>query len=496
MRAMDEETIAAVGIPGAVLMETAGRAVATAVLEMLVPEGKVVVVCGAGNNGGDGFVAARVLQQHGCDCELFLCSDESSINGDAKVFFEAYKRCGGAVQPLRTGAELSRAEHSLAAAAIVVDAIFGTGLCRKVEGHLANVIRAMGAAKAPIVAIDIPSGVSADTGAALGECIEASVTVAMGAAKIGNICAPGFAWNGRLLVAEIGIPTGRLHASANIFLVEASDVARLFPAHGDNTHKGRKGHVLAIAGSPGKRGAGRLAALAALRSGAGLVTLASAAPDSAAPDPVMNVRVGSAEELSAAWQGKAALLLGPGMSADEDGAKLVAHAIAKSPHPMVLDADALNHLAADVSRARSGLAPQILTPHPKEAGRLLGMTTAEVQADRIAASRALAAMTGAVIVLKGARTCIADGRSAGKRVLVCRQGGAELATAGTGDVLAGMAAGLLAQGLDAADAAMLAVYWHGVAGRKALEHVGGCGVIASDVVSAIPASRTQITASD
>ncbi len=498
MREMDRQTIADVGLPGAVLMETAGRAVAGATRELVESRPgavRVAVVCGSGNNGGDGFVAARVLAEHGVTCEVFLVMEESGIQGDARIFYDALLQCGGSVFPIHTAEQRKTAIASLGKCDVIIDAIFGTGLCREISGPIADLVRAINESSASVVAVDIPSGLAADTGAILGVAVDAQVTVTMGAAKVGNVSAPGFARNGRLCVAEIGIPSERLQRAAEAFVVEASDVRPLVPSTSENAHKVARGHVLAIAGSVGKRGAGRLAGVAALRTGAGLVTLGAIAPDQGAPDPLMTATVSTCEELADACQGKHALLIGPGMQTDAPGKALVMHAIEHSPIAMVLDADALNHIAASPRDLRNARVPVVLTPHPGEAARLLAMRSAEVQADRLATARRLAAETRAVVILKGARSCIVDGRVGGQTVLLCDQGGPELATAGTGDVLAGMVAALLAQRLDAADAAMLAVYWHGVAGQTALRRLGGMGVVASDVVMSIPAARTEICSS-
>ncbi len=493
MRVMDAETIADLGIPGVVLMETAGRAVAHAALRMLgqgdhaTP--RVIVLCGVGNNAGDGFVAARVLQEHGIACEVFLVLGETSIRGDAKTFLDAYRACDGTIAPL------SELDQALANATLVVDAIFGTGLCRAVDGEVATLFSRIQDASVLVLAIDIPSGLRADDGAVLGACMDAQVTVAMAAAKIANVTAPGFAHCGRITVAEIGIPSSRIAAAARVFLIEEGDVHAAMPRVQINGHKGQRGHALMVCGSPGKQGAGRLAVLAALRAGAGLVTLAGPSQDTQAADPIMTEQVATPSDLDTALVGKAALLIGPGMDAGATGAALVRHALAKCDLPTVLDAGALTHLASDLRFALAAKGPLVLTPHPGEAGRLLGIATAAVQADRIAAVRQLARETGALVILKGARTCICDGRAhvdpGVLTVLVSDTGGPELATAGTGDVLAGMVTALLAGGLAIADAAMVAVHWHGVAGGLAQEQLGGPGCVASDLIAAIPKARER-----
>lgn len=498
MRAVDAETIAEVGIPGAVLMETAGRALASEVRAFTRGSGaakRVVVICGTGNNGGDGFVAARVLAEWGFDIEVLLVLDPIGIQGDAKTFYDALENCGVAIRSVLSSAQVNDAAQALLAAVVIVDAVFGTGLCRDVRGHIAQLFELVTASNAHVVSADIPSGLCADTGATLGTSIAADVTVAMGAAKIGNVCDPGFVANGRVAIAEIGIPRVRLCSHASVFMVENADVVSALPTHGSRAHKASRGHVLAVAGSDGKRGAGRLAAMAALRAGAGLVTLGAQALDPHAADPIMTTVIRDPAGLAVAWAKKAVLLLGPGMETGSDGAALVDCALDHSPVPVVLDADALNFLAKKLggsSLLHTSSADLVLTPHPGEAARLLGISTAQVQAARVWAVRELASLTGAVVILKGARTCIADGRASGQPVLLCEQGGPDLATAGTGDVLAGMVSAALAQGLDARVAAMVAVYWHGVAGRVARTEIGGTGVVATDVVAAIPVAHTMI----
>ena len=500
MQALDRATIAEVGLPGCVLMETAGRAVADAVVEAMAgPDGDgaggpVAVVAGAGNNGGDGHVAARVLRERGIAAELFLAAPVDAVRGDARLHLDVLERAGGVIHDVSTPAGLDRLAAGLAGARVVVDALLGTGLARPVDGHLAEVIARINASRASgavVVAADLPSGLDADTGAARGAVVDADVTVTMAALKIGLVSSPGFVHAGEVRVAEIGIPRALILVQAvRAGLLERADVHAAAPRPGALDHKGRRGHVLVVAGSPGKRGAGRLAARAALRAGAGLVTLAGPGPDELdAPDPVMTAWCDDAGALRALAAGKDAVVIGPGMVRGADGLALIDAALGLAV-PVVLDADALNQLAqgrgaAGLARVAAAPAPVVLTPHPGEAARLLDTTVAEVERDRLAAVRRLAAASRAVVVLKGARTVICDGTLADDFVAVNPTGGPSLATGGTGDVLAGALAALLAQGLPALDAARVAVWCHGEAGTRAAARHGVRGVTADDVVTSL-----------
>jgi NAD(P)H-hydrate epimerase len=285
---------------------------------------------------------------------------------------------------------------------------------------------------------------------------------------------------------------------AEIGLVEVEDIRPALGPDALQLHKGSRGHVLAIAGSPGKYGAGRLAGLAALRAGCGLVTIAASTADTSAEDPLMTAELSTPQGLNDLLLGKASVVIGPGMDTSPRGKDLVLALLGQSVVPIVMDADALNHLGDDLQQVAAAQARVVLTPHPGEAGRLLGLATAAVQADRIGAVRKLAGASKAIVVLKGARTCVCDGGTspgeAGRPrfVAINSSGGPELSTAGTGDVLAGIVSALLARGLEPGLAARVAVYWHGEAGRFATEELGGPGLVASDLLGALPASRSLI----
>ena len=519
MRRLDALTIDDIGLPGAVLMENAGRAVVQVALDALEdvaaggPGCRVAVVCGAGNNGGDGHVIARCLRQDGIDATVYLAASEEKLSGDARLHFDVYRKLGGPVISIAGADALDEHAAGISSADLVIDAVFGTGLTREVTGHYRRVIETINRSRGVIVAVDIPSGLSADTGQTLGVAVQADHTVTMAFLKIGLASAPGFALAGKVHVAEIGIPEslGEDQGIA-IHVLDRGDLAGLVPSMSALDHKNRRGHVLAVAGSPGKRGAARLLAWGALRSGAGLVTLAAPWPEAGeirAPDPIMTARLdpddgpesASIERLAELAEGKRALAMGPGMPASPGGKALVRSALADLGVPAVLDADALNHLAGDLGAVARAGAPVIMTPHPGEAARLLGVSAGEIERDRVAAARKLARESRAVVVLKGARTLICDGRNPGAGesgedapliTAINPSGGPALATAGSGDVLTGIIAALVAQGLDAFDAARLGVYLHGRAGDLAADELGAMSVSSADISGKIPAALGEL----
>jgi NAD(P)H-hydrate epimerase len=458
-------------------------------------------VCGPGNNGGDGFVAARVLRDLGVEATVYLAVGRSSIRGEAAAHLAVYERAGGVVRMLDTPQALGEVGDAIAGAALAVDALFGVGLSRPLEGHLADVVSLINHAQRRL-AVDIPSGLDTDTGRVLGTVVAADTTVTMGALKIALASAPGFAHCGTVDVADIGVPSGVLATQAvRAGLVEQVDVAHWLPHAGLLDHKGRRGHVLIIGGMPGMRGAGRLCANAALRSGAGLVTLATAG-DVIADDSVMTRAL--ATSLGDILTNKSAIVIGPGLGQSEPAAGWLGEVLA-SGVPAVLDADALNLVAGirfpggrsesghlDLGAIKGAAGPIVLTPHPGEAARLLGITAAEIEADRLAAARALATRAHAVVVLKGARTIVCDGTLDDDYCSINPTGGPELATGGSGDVLAGVIGALLAQGVSAADAARAGVFVHGLAGERLAAEHGRRGVVSSDLPVAIAGVLNEI----
>ncbi len=489
MRALDRATIDDVGIPALTLMETAGRAVASAAIRALQRRGHVAVVCGPGNNGGDGFVVARVLRDHGTDAVAYLAVPRTAIKGDAAAHLAILERAGGVVRMIATPAQLAEVRDAIAGAEVCVDALFGIGPLRPVEGHLAQVIGAINRARFRI-AIDVPSGLESDTGRVEGAVVDAQLTVTMAAHKIALVSAPGFSHCGAIEVVDIGIPAGVIStATIRAGLVEEADVWQWLPRPGVLDHKGTRGHAVIIGGSPGMRGAGRLAASAALRAGAGLATLAAhGGDDLIAPDSVMTKAVRGS--IAGVIDGKDAIVIGCGLGQGDEARGWLTEVLACGLGA-VLDADALNLIADDPRVLVRAAGPIVITPHPGEAARLLGISAKDVEADRLAAARALAALTHAVVVLKGARTIVCDGMLGDDHCSINPTGSPALATGGSGDVLAGVIGGLLAQGLAAADAARAGVFVHGRAGER-LASVHGRGAVSADLGTAVASVIAQL----
>jgi NAD(P)H-hydrate epimerase len=505
MRAVDRAALETFGVPTALLMENAGRGVAELVRREAGGAGlgagaRVRVVCGAGSNGGDGLVAARHLALEGADVRVVCVAARAKITGDAAAALATLEAMGGV--PIDDGsawgeAEAPRWREALADAEVVVDALFGTGLRDDVRGVPAIAIAAMNAAPGLKIAVDIPSGIEADSGRVCGVAFRADVTATMGARKLGfSIDADVPA--GRVEVIGLGVPI-RPPASLGPFChwLDPEPTLAQAPRRGPSGHKGSAGHLLVVAGSAGKTGAALLVGRAAMRSGVGLCTVASTAAGQAALDAkaveVMSARYADGEEedadessvarISALAGRMRAVAIGPGIPTGPGMRALVAEIAARLPLPMVIDADALNLLGPGAAAVTAGApAPRVLTPHPGEMARLTGTTIAEVQGARVASARRLSAQTRAVVVLKGARTLVAMPDGA---VFINPTATAALGTAGSGDVLTGVIGALLAQGLDARAAATLGVMVHGLAGELAGQRFGGIGMIAGDLPDAI-----------
>jgi NAD(P)H-hydrate epimerase len=504
MRAADRSTIEAVGLPGAVLMENAGAAVAAAARARYPAARQAIVMCGKGNNGGDGFVAARQLRHLGALAILVGRRDE--VKGEARLHLQAYERSGGAVLEADGDGAWATVEEQLSRADLVIDALLGTGLDQEPRGLVREAIAAIRSAwdrGVAVVAVDLPSGVPSDTGEISWATVRADVTVTFAAPKLGHVLAPACDLVGELVVADIGIPGSCLEATGSqVGLIEAEDAARAFPLRPPSSHKGTFGHVLVVAGSVGKTGAAVLASSAALRGGAGLVTLA-------APEPALAFMPGlraevMAEPLAATSSGaiarraldralalaesRDAVVLGPGLGQDGETRDFVREFVARCTRPLVVDADGLNALGATSDGGSAGApAPEramVLTPHPGEMARLVNLTVAEVQGRRLEVARALARVSGALVVLKGQRTLVVEPSG---RVAVNPTGNPGMATAGTGDVLAGLVAALLARH-DAWRASVAAVFVHGRAGDLAASRYGQTSMLAGDLLDALPAA--------
>ncbi len=504
MRRADRRTIEEVGLPGSVLMENAGAAVARVVDERFPAARQVLVLCGRGNNGGDGFVVARRL---GRRAEAILLGGRDAVQGDARTHLVACERSGGRVTVIEDEAGWIRAQARLEEADVVVDAVLGTGLRAEPTGFAAEAIAAiLGRFEAgvPVVAVDLPSGLPSDGGLVAWPAARATVTVTFAAPKRSHVLPPACHHVGQLVVADIGISAHSVAAAGpSLFMLEDEDAAEAFPLRRREAHKGDFGHVLVVAGSVGKAGAAVLAAGGALRAGAGLVTVATpepcltvvaAARPEAMTEPLPATPGGGIGEaalprlLELAGE-RDAVVLGPGIGQDPGTQAVVRAFVRACPVPLVVDADGLNALApaAGEPGALEALrreAATVLTPHPGEMARLVGRPTSEVQRDRPAAAAALARETGAVVVLKGERTVVAEPSG---RVAVVGTGNPGMATGGTGDVLAGIVGSLLARH-GALLSATAAAFVHGRAGDIAARERGEEGLTAGDVVDALPAA--------
>jgi NAD(P)H-hydrate epimerase len=495
MRAFDRHAIEACHVPSVVLMENAGRG-ATDVLVRTLLEGDaegatVVVVCGTGNNGGDGFVIARHLLVRGGKVEAYLVGDAARLTPDARTQHDAWRGLGGVVHELGAGADVALLDRATAEADVVVDALFGTGLDRPIEGHHARVVASMNASPAPVFAVDLPSGLDADTGGALGVVVEASVTVTFAHHKLGLLTPAGAERAGEVHVVDIGVPAALVaHVGGTAQLMSRDDAERWTPARPSGAHKNDAGHVAILGGSGGRIGAPQLVARGAMRAGAGLATIVTW-PDAASAIEghvleVMTARIDPAkpaDSLDAALAHKHAVVIGPGFGLADDARTAVEYVLASWRGPVVVDADALSMFAGRPSVFMAAK-KAILTPHPGEIARLLGRTPAEIEADRYRFARKLCAASGAVVVLKGAHTIVA---SPDARIAVSPVACAALATAGSGDVLGGIIAAIACHE-PCFEAACAGVLLHGLAGEAWSKAHGGRdrGMLAFDIADTLP----------
>lgn len=518
MRDIDSITIKDYGISGTVLMERAGLVVAEKIRE-LYERRKVIVLSGGGNNGGDGIVVARNLHEWGWNVKIILLSRENKLSPNCLLQYKIAKKAGAAVEfrDYITEKDL----HS----ALVVDAIFGTGLSKNITGKASEIISFINASDSPVISVDIPSGISSDTGQIMGEAVRADYTVTFGIPKRGHLLYPGADYTGRLFIEDIGFPEELLHSEKlKAELIEKRDISLLIPERQRYSHKGDYGHVLVIAGSRGKTGAAFMCAKACLRAGAGLVTIG-------VPESLLDIfqsRV--TEEMTlplpdrgdGTFSSKAlekileflsekadVLAIGPGISVTGDTKKLVKELLLKSAVPAVIDADAINSLEGNKQILKKAKSPLILTPHAGEMARLLNDTRYKMQdartnpplspfakggrggiteiiryieKDRINIATKFSKETGTYLVLKGVPTVIAE---PGGRVFINPTGNSGMASAGTGDVLTGMVSGFLGQGLTPLEASILGVYMNGLAGDIAVKSKGEHSLIASDIIDSI-----------
>lgn len=496
MEELDRRATAEYGIPSLLLMENAGVQV---VLEMLrffpdLAGARVAVLCGKGNNGGDGFVVARHLANRGIECRAYLVGRRAEVKGDARVNLDILDRMGVPILEIGSKEDLHRQGDALARASILVDALLGTGAAGPAKGLLADAITLVNDLGRPVVAVDIPSGLGAGDAHPPGPAIQAALTVTFALPKRSLVLYPAAKLAGTLRVVDIGIPRPLLTDPAwKLHLLEAADVLPAFPPRDPNAHKGTYGHVLVVAGSAGKTGAAAMASLAALRVGAGLVTLAL--PDSlndlmeAKLTEVMTEGLPETEERTVALaaldkllgllEGKSALVVGPGLSTHPATVQLVRELIGLVKVPTILDADGLNALAGRVDVLGKAGVPLVLTPHPGELCRLLGIGREEVIEKRVPIAQKAAASLNVHLALKGARTVVADPKG---EATINPTGNPGMATAGMGDVLAGIIGGLVGQGVETGLATRAGVYLHGLAGDLAAADLGPEALLAGDVL--------------
>jgi len=498
MQGLDRQAIKGYGVPGLELMERAGARVAELILARYSSTGThaALILAGKGNNGGDGFVVARLLSEAGWQVSLLLFSSSDLFTGDAKAHFERIP------SPVRQynfkSLSLAVIQGYMQEATVVVDALFGTGLTKPLAGIYPGVIRLLNSSARCVVAVDIPSGVDATSGKIQGEAVRADITVTFGAAKLGQFLYPGAGYVGELVVTDIGIPAELLAKAPSVEIVDEKYATGLVIPRSKTAHKGNCGHCLVVAGSCGKSGAAVMAANSAMRSGAGLVTLAVPSGIHSVVEikttEVMTVPLqetihgalsaGSIAEIETLLNERDVAALGPGLGGGEETGAVVRRIVSAARIPLVLDADALNALAGDLASLGNSAAPAlILTPHPGEMARLAGKEIRDVESDRLAAATDFATANNCYLLLKGARTVIAapDGRMA----INC-SGNPGMASGGMGDVLAGIITALLGQGYEPFAACCLGAFCHGLAGDMVAAEKGEIGLVATDVQEMLP----------
>lgn len=497
VREIDRAAIEDYKIPGLVLMENAGRSVAEVIKQSYPRAKNVAVFSGMGNNGGDGFVIARHLITSGTKCATYICGEPKKYRGDAQINYKSLKNMEAEIVVLD-----EKLPHYLECD-LIVDCIFGTGLDREVKGFYGKLIDYLNRREVPIISVDIPSGLDANSAKPLGCCIKAEKTVTFALPKIGTAIHPGLDYCGELYLSGITTPK-KLEDNINIELLTATNLKPLLHGRSRDTHKGTYGHLFIVAGSPGKSGASALCALGAQRIGAGLTTVGIASSlnpvieeklTEAMTEPLPENKNGTLGTASAKRvleilaDNKTALAIGPGITTSKQTESFLMKVLSKCEVPAVIDADAVTLIAKNPGLLKKLKIPVILTPHPGEMARLIGKKSRDVQDDRINVSRDFASEYGVYLVLKGARTVIStpDGK-----VFINPTGNPGMATAGMGDVLTGIIGGLLAQGYNAENSCKIGVFVHGLAGDLAREEISDSGFLATEVASYVPKAINNI----
>ncbi|MEQ8173944.1 MAG: NAD(P)H-hydrate dehydratase [Syntrophomonadaceae bacterium] len=500
MKDIDQKASLDFGIPSIILMENAGLRTVEAIEDILgsCPGKKVSVLSGKGNNGGDGMVVSRHLINAGAQVDTFLLGDENNLTPDALTNYQILKRMQAAVYPLQAESGLDRFMMSILSADLVVDAIYGIGLKGGVNEFESRVVNILNWSRRPVVAVDIPSGVEADTGKVYGAAVQATHTVTLALPKLGLLLKPGRDYVGTLSVADISIPLPLLNnPGLKHNLIDDKLIKSLLKKREPEGHKGTYGHAMIIGGSPGMSGAVMMSSWAALRCGAGLVT--AAVPESLVPvvdSALLEVMAAplaqngdcviSPEALPAIDNllGTVSVgAVGPGMSRYSEARTIISFILQNSGIPLVIDADGLNALEGDTDILKNRQVPLVLTPHPGEMGRLTGRTIEEIQSRRLETARDFAEEHGLTLVLKGHHTVVATPTG---EVFINMTGNPGMATAGSGDVLTGIITALIAQGLNPQQAAVAGVYLHGAAGDQAALDKGERGLVATDLIHYLP----------
>ena len=502
MQELDRKAIEGYKIPGIVLMENAGRGAAEVISSAFpdIQNKKIAIVAGKGNNGGDGFVIARHLLNRGVSVKVYLLTDPKALRGDAEINYHVFSRMKGEVIPVPSSKDYQKVKRDLEKFDLLIDGIFGTGLDAEVRGYYREVIDHLNTLQRPIVAIDIPSGLDANTGKPFGTAIRAALTVTFGLPKVGHLISPGPEYVGALKVIDISIPR-RLVEEEKIqtYLLEREEIRRWLSApRRPDTHKGDYGHLLVISGSVGKTGAAAMACQAALRIGAGLVTLAIPKSLNAIMEmkltevmteplpetPKQSLSLRAFNSILRLCENKRAVIIGPGLGTFKETQSLILKLIKTLDLPVVLDADGLTALATQPKILPTANRSLILTPHPGEMAKLIQSTSKEVQEDRIGISRNFSQSRQVHLILKGYRTLITTPKG---EVFINPTGNPGMASGGTGDVLTGMIGGLICQGFEILPSLQIAVYLHGLAGDEVASERGEKSLVATDIIEKIPA---------
>ncbi len=505
MQALDRQASACYGIPSLLLMENAGGECARALCSAFPSlSGGVLVFAGRGNNGGDGFVIARRLFCRGIPVHTVLAGSSDEVRGDARTNLDILRQMHAPLHEVAPGQDVGAVEQRIASADVVVDALLGTGTQGGARGIAAQLIDIINRSEKPVLSVDVPSGLCADLPMPNGPAVHATLTVTFAYPKPCLVLPPAADHAGRVEVVDIGIPCRLAEASApRLAVFEAGDARAAFPGRATAAHKGSFGHVLVVAGSPGKTGAAAMAGLAVLRTGGGLVTVAvpqgvhqvvatKVTEAMTAPLPQTDdgfVGRAAQEVVERLAVGKGVVAIGPGLGTHPETRALVQHLVRTLPVAMVIDADALNALAGQVDSMAAAPAARILTPHPGECARLLDLEMTDVLRGRVAIVRGTATRTGSILVFKMAGTLVGDAQGL---VTINPTGNPGMATGGAGDVLTGVIAGLLAQGASPELAARAGAFVHGAAGDLAAARLGETGLIAGDILDAIPSAIESV----